>query len=144
MGHELNEPLTASLAPLIGLPVVSLGVDVVEIERIRQITERRPAFVRRVFTAEERRYAQSAADSAERFAARFAAKEATMKALGVGLGGVDFADMAVTKAPSGAPSLVVSGRAAKHATQLGIERFVITLSHSDTVAMAVVAGLGRA
>lgn len=143
MGHELNEPTSISLAPLIGLPVVSLGVDVVEIDRIRRITGRRPGFVRRVFTPDERRYAEAAVDSAERFAARFAAKEATMKALGVGLGGVDFADMSVIRAASGAPSLDVTGRAAERATTLGIERFLVTLSHSDTVAMAVVAGLGR-
>ncbi len=132
----------AALEQLVGLPVVSIGVDVVEIERIRRITASRAGFVERVFTDDEIRYAELARDPGERFAARFAAKEATMKALGVGLGGVDFRDMAVAKAPSGAPSLVVGGRASERADQLGIERWLITLSHSDAVAIAVVAGLG--
>lgn len=132
----------AALEQLVGRSVVSIGVDVVEIDRMRRITEGREGFVRRVFTDGESSYARLARDPGERFAARFAAKEATMKALGVGLGGVDFRDMAVVKASTGAPSLVVTGRAKARADQLGIERWLITLSHSDTIAIAVVAGLG--
>ncbi|MEZ5229253.1 MAG: holo-ACP synthase [Acidimicrobiales bacterium] len=150
MGHELTDAdagfeaaatQAAALEALIGRSVVSIGVDVVEIDRIRRITVSRSGFVRRVYTDDESRYALAARDPAERFAARFAAKEATMKALGVGLGGVDFRDMAVSKAPSGAPSLVVSGRAAIRANELGIGGWLLTLSHSDTIAIAVVAGL---
>ncbi len=155
MGHELTNAdgvdistteaaaaQAVALGALVGRPVVSIGVDVVDIDRIRRITGQRSGFVRRVFTEDEARYAQSARDPGERFAARFAAKEATMKALGVGLGGVDFHDMAVAKAASGAPSLIVTGRAADRAAEAGISHWLITLSHSDTVAMAVVAGLG--
>ena len=130
------------LERLVGLPVLTIGVDVVEIDRLRRITSTRSRFVERVFTDAETAYCRRAVDPAERFAARFAAKEATMKALGVGLGGVDFRDMAVAKAPSGAPSLVVTGRADERARAMGIESWIVTLSHSDTVAMAVVAGLG--
>ncbi len=148
MGNELTNAVSnavalqaAALDRLIGNTVVSIGIDVVEIDRIRRITSSRPGFVRRVYTDDEARYAQFARDPGERFAARFAAKEATMKALGVGLGGVDFRDMAVAKAASGAPSLVVVGRALERAEILGIGQWLISLSHSDTVAIAVVAGL---
>jgi holo-[acyl-carrier protein] synthase len=131
-----------ALGRLVGAPVLTIGVDVVEIDRLRRITSTRPRFVERVFTDAETAYCRRAVDPAERFAARFAAKEATMKALGVGLGGVGFHDMAIAKAASGAPSLVVTGRADERAREMGIVSWIVTLSHSDTVAMAVVAGLG--
>lgn len=126
---------------LLGRAVVAIGADVVEIDRIRRITNERPSFVRRVYTDGEQRYAMSARDSAERFAARFAAKEAGLKALGVGLGGADFVDLEVTKRPSGEPVLKVYGRAAARARMIGIDEWMLTLSHSDEVAYAVVVGL---
>ncbi len=128
---------------IIGRTVVSIGVDVVDIDRMRRIVDRQPRFVDRVFTPSERSYSQQAVDSAERFAARFAAKEAGLKALGVGLGGADFVDLAVDKRASGEPVLIVSGRAAERAEALGIGSWLLTLSHSDTVACAVVVGLSR-
>jgi holo-[acyl-carrier protein] synthase len=128
---------------VIGRPVVSIGVDVVDIDRMRSIVGRQPRFAQRVFTSEERRYCEAAVDPSERFAARFAAKEAGLKALGVGLGGADFVDLAVDKRASGEPVLVVTGRAADRARQLGIGSWLLTLSHSDTVACAVVVGLAE-
>lgn len=130
-----------ALPDLVGRTVVSIGVDVVDIDRMRRIVERQPRFVDRVFTAAEASYSQAAVDSAERFAARFAAKEAGLKALGVGLGGADFVDLAVGKRDSGEPVLVVTGRAAERARALGIGSWLLTLSHSDTVACAVAVGL---
>lgn len=126
---------------LVGRTVVSVGVDVVDIERMRTIVGRQPRFVERVFTTAEREYSEAAVDSAERFAARFAAKEAGLKALGVGLGGADFVDLAVGKRNTGEPVLHVSGRAAERAESLGIAAWLLTLSHSDTVACAVVVAL---
>ena len=131
------------LPELVGRTVVSVGVDVVDIDRMRRIVDRQPRFVDRVFTPAERAYSERAVDSAERFAARFAAKEAGLKALGVGLGGADFVDLAVEKRASGEPVLIVSGRAAERAEALGIGSWLLTLSHSDSVACAVVVGLAR-
>lgn len=130
-----------ALPDIVGRSVVSIGVDVVDIDRMRTIVGRQPRFVERVFTSGERAYSETAADPAERFAARFAAKEAGLKALGVGLGGADFVDLAVDKRESGEPILVVTGRAADRAADLGIDSWLLTLSHSDTVACAVVVGL---
>ncbi len=129
--------------PIVGRTVVAIGVDVVDIDRMRRIVGRQPRFVERVFTEEERAYSERAADPAERFAARFAAKEAGLKALGVGLGGADFVDLAVGKLDSGEPVLDVSGRAQERASAVGIDSWLLTLSHSDTVACAVVVGLAR-
>ncbi len=125
------------LSGLVGSSVVSIGADVVEIDRIRRITTERPRFVERVYTEGERAYCQTAVDPAERFAARFAAKEAVMKALGVGLGGTDFDEIEVVKLETGQPVLRLHGRAKAKATELGIEDWLLTLSHSDTVALAI-------
>ncbi len=117
---------------------MSVGADIVDVDRMRQIVDRQPSFVTRVFTEGEVAYCHAAADPAQRFAARFAAKEAGLKALGVGLGGADFHDFEVVKHESGQPELVVTGRAADRAEALGVGSWLITLSHSDLSALAVV------
>ena len=134
----MDAELSNLAAAAAGAPVISVGADIVDIARIRRIVVDRPAFVARVFTERERRYCESAIDSAERFAARFAAKEAGLKALGVGLGGADFHDFEVIKLETGEPQLVVVGRAKARASELGIGHWLITLSHSDLSAFAVV------
>ncbi|MCL4162619.1 UNVERIFIED_CONTAM: hypothetical protein GTU68_017224 [Idotea baltica] len=108
---------------------------------MRRLVDRHPGFVARVFTDAERDYAEKAKDSAERFAVRFAAKEAVLKVLGVGLGGAKFRDIEVGHLPSGAPTLAVEGKGQALADELGIDSWLITLTHSDTTAGAVVAGL---
>ena len=121
--------------------MIGLGLDAVEIERFRRALARTPTLAERLFTAGERAYGARFPDPAPRLAARFAAKEATMKALGVGLGAFDFHDVEVCNAPSGAPSLRLSGRAAALAGAQGVTAFRVSLTHTDTVAEAVVAAL---
>lgn len=130
------------LSDTIGQVVVAIGADLVDIDRMRTAIERQPRFVERVFTDAERMYCDKRNDPAERYAARFAAKEAVLKALGTGLGGGDFSDIEVIKLDSGKPELQVTGRALAKATELGIERWLITMSHSDHIAQVFVAGLG--
>lgn len=143
MGDRLNAhgPADGFLDALVGRSVVAIGADLVDIDRIRQVIERQPRFVERVFTAEERAYCLKRRDPAERFAARFAAKEAVLKALGTGLGGADFDDIEVVRLDTGQPTLRITGRAKARADQLGIDGWLITLSHADHVAQAVVAAL---
>lgn len=118
--------------------MLGLGVDMVEVDRFRRIMRESPALVERVLTAEERVYARRFSDPAPSVAARFAAKEAVMKALGVGLGAFEFHDVEVVKADSGAPALVLSGAALELSDNKGITRWMISLSHTDTAAIAVV------
>jgi holo-[acyl-carrier protein] synthase len=118
--------------------VVGLGVDVVDMDRFRTVLARRPRLAERVFTEGERRYAFSKADPVPRLAARFAAKEATMKALGVGLGAFRFADAEVVRAPSGEPSIRLGGRAVELAGKRGATRLMLTMTHSDLIAVAFV------
>ena len=63
--------------------MIGIGVDLVEVERMRTALARTPTLVGRLFTEGERAYAEAARDPAERYAARFAAKEAAMKVLGI-------------------------------------------------------------
>lgn len=96
---------------------------------------------RRLFTDEEIALADERGGDAATLAARFAVREATMKALGVGLGAFDFHDVWVRRSSSGAPELVVSGRAALLASDRGVSGWHLSLSHTDSVAIAVVAAL---
>jgi holo-[acyl-carrier protein] synthase len=121
--------------------VVGLGIDAVEVDRFRHVLLRTPGVARRLFTEAERAYGARFSDPAPRLAARFAAKEAAMKSLGVGLGAFSFHDVEVVRAPSGAPSLRVSGAAAALAARRGVTGFRVSITHTDRTAEAVVAAL---
>ncbi len=118
-----------------------IGVDAVDVARFRSALERTPSMRQRLFTDEEISLAVERGNDAATLAARFAVREATMKALGVGLGAFDFHDVWVRKAQSGAPELVISGRAAALATDRGVSGWHLSLSHTESVAIAVVAAL---
>ena len=121
--------------------MIGLGIDSVEVPRFRRVLQRTPTVVNRLFTDGEQAYGARFRDPAARLAARFAAKEATMKALGVGLGAFAFRDVEVVKAPSGAPSLLLRGRAAELASEQGVSAFRLSITHTDLTAEAVVAAL---
>ncbi len=118
--------------------MIALGTDLVDVDRFRRTLARTPTLVAKLFTDGERSYAESASDPAERYAVRFAAKEATMKALGVGLGSIDWHDVEVVRSDGGAPTLRVTGRAAALAADAGIVRWLVSLSHTGATAQAVV------
>ena len=121
--------------------MIGIGNDLVDIDRFRRALERTPKLRERLFTEAERSYADARADPTERYAVRFAAKEAVMKALGVGLGEIQLRDIEVRRADSGAPEIVLHGTAADLAASRGVQRWLVTLSHSETVAQAIVVAL---
>lgn len=121
--------------------MIGIGVDLVEVDRMRTVLARTPTMVEKLFTAGERSYAEAANDPTERYAARFAAKEAVMKALGVGLGAVDWHDIEVVRTERGAPELVVTGRAQELAADAGVTRWMLTLSHTASMAEAIAVAL---
>ena len=118
-----------------------IGIDAVDIQRFRELLIRRPHLRTRLFTEQELTSLSGRVDDAGSLAARFAVREATMKALGVGLGAFDFHDVSVEKLPSGAPGLQVTGRAEQLAISQGVGGWHVSITHTDTVAMAVVAAL---
>jgi len=121
--------------------IVGIGIDIVEIARIRRAVEGQSGarFVDRIYTAGEAKYCRSQRDPVPHFAARFAAKEALFKALGTGWAeGVTWRDVEVTRSGGEAPELQLRGAAAARSRALGTTRVHVTLSHSDTTAVAVV------
>jgi len=120
--------------------ILGLGTDLVEVARIgKSISTFGEKFTFRVFTAVERAYSESKANSTERFAARFAAKEAALKALGTGLSqGLSWTQIEVTNDPSGRPTLQLHGAAETVAAQMGVVRIWLSLSHTHESALAVV------
>jgi holo-[acyl-carrier protein] synthase len=123
------------------LPVIGIGIDAVDVDRFRTVLERRPGMAERLFTDGERAYCARLSDAAPSLAARFAAKEATMKALGVGLGAFRFTDVEVIRLASGRPTLSVRGAAAALAAEQGVARWLVSLTHTSSLAEAVVAAL---
>jgi phosphopantetheine--protein transferase-like protein len=123
--------------------VLGVGVDLCDVERMRQALERTPSLRRRVFTEDERAYCDRRRDPTERYAVRFAAKEAVLKAMGVGLGACALRDIEVVRASSGAPAVALHGSAAKLAAERGIVAWQLSLTHSETLAQATVLALGK-
>ncbi len=117
--------------------IVGLGIDVVEISRIKEMEERWGArFIERVFTKEEIAYCSAKANRAESYAVRFAAKEAFAKALGTGWdGNFQWKDFSVNTEPGGKPSAVLSTSMQKKLQNNNVH---LSLSHSDQYATAVV------
>ena len=122
-----------------GIAVRGIGIDAVDIDKFRRALERTPALRHRVFTTDELAALGDRADDVPGLAARFAAREAAMKVLGVGIGAFELHDVSVSRLSSGQPQLVVIGRAAALASERDISAWHVSLSHTDTVAMAVVA-----
>jgi holo-[acyl-carrier protein] synthase len=113
--------------------VREVGVDIVEIARVRAAVERHgEGFRRRVYTELEWRQCGRSFAS---LAGRFSAKEAVMKALGVG--GMAFRDIEVVRTASGKPEVRLAGRMQRRAERLGVTHITISISHSRDNAVAV-------
>lgn len=122
------------------MSILGIGIDLVDCNRIESSIERfGDRFLRRVFTEGEIAYAQSMKFPARHLAARFAAKEALSKAFGTGIGkAMGWRDLDVQKRESGEPFVVLSGGAEKMASERGVERVWISLSHTDESGMATI------
>ena len=111
------------------MPVIGVGIDVVDIDRFAQSLERTPGLRGRLFTDAE------ATRPVASLAARFAAKEAAVKALGGG--GLAPREIEVTGGGRDAPQLRLHGRAAAVAGARGVE-LQVSLTHSQQLAAAAV------
>jgi holo-[acyl-carrier protein] synthase len=128
------------------MSVIGIGVDLVECARIQHSLDRfGDRFLHRVFTDGEIEYSMSMKFPARHLAARFAAKEAVSKAFGTGIGkAMGWRDLDVRKKPSGEPYLVFAGEAEQLAQARGVTSALVTLSHTDNHAMAMVVLEGAA
>lgn len=123
--------------------IIGIGMDATEIERVeRAIVRFGDRFLRRVFTDGEIAYATRRRNPAPHFAGRFAAKEAAMKALGTGHSqGVLWKDIEVVR-QGGPPQLQFHGGAARRFALLKAGGALLTITHSETLAIAQVLLVG--
>lgn len=118
---------------------LSSGIDLIEIERIREAIERHgDKFVARIFTEYERKECKGRIPS---LAARFAAKEAVAKALGTGIGDVSWLDIEIRGDENNAPRLYLSGMAETKAKEKGLSNWSVSLTHTESQAMALVVAI---
>ncbi|HEY2908332.1 MAG TPA: holo-ACP synthase [Vicinamibacterales bacterium] len=128
---------------IMGSNIIGLGLDATDIERIAATIERYgDRFLSRIFTTGEIAYCTRRHDPAIHFAGRFAAKEAAMKALGTGHShGVLWRDVEVVR-HGGPPQLQLHGGAARRFEKMGGKQSLVTITHSDDLALAQVLVLG--
>ncbi|HLN97896.1 MAG TPA: holo-ACP synthase [Pyrinomonadaceae bacterium] len=120
--------------------IIGIGIDIIEVERIREVLLRTPRFSERVFTPVERSYCDSrGAAAAQHYAARFAAKEAALKALQTGWrGGISWQDVEVGARESSAPYLILHGPVEKLFQKSGATAAHLSISHTSEHAIAQV------
>jgi holo-[acyl-carrier protein] synthase len=120
--------------------ILRTGVDLIEIERIKAaLTRHGQRYLSRIYTPAE---LDLCAGHPESLAARFAAKEAVSKALGCGIGEIAWHEIEILSDDQHAPSLHLHGAAAQKAQQLGLVYWSLSLSHSQSHAIAFVVALG--
>ena len=113
-----------------------VGVDLIEIERIRRALDRYPGFRERCFTDAERAYCDSRKNPAQSYAGRFAGKEAVGKALGLGVArAFAWREIEIVGRPK--PSVRLSGRLAARAEHVGVRAIDLSMTHSRELAQAV-------
>lgn len=115
---------------------MQIGIDLIEIDRVRKTIARYPSFTRRCFTDVERSYCESRPNPPQHYAARFAGKEAVGKALGFGVA-VHFAWREVEIAGRPKPAVRLSGRLAARAERLGFSSIDLSMTHSKELAAAI-------
>ncbi len=119
--------------------VLGVGIDVVEVTRIRAAWERHGArFMERILVPAELAYCASQPDPAPSLAARFAAKEAVSKAFGTGIGGqLGWHDIEILRLESGQPSVRLLGKGAELLSARGGRTVHVSLTHAVAYAAAV-------
>jgi holo-[acyl-carrier protein] synthase len=129
--------IALSSTPITGRPSdVHVGVDLIEIERIRRALDRYPGFKDRCFTAAEQAYCDSRRNPAQSYAGRFAGKEAVGKALGFGVArAFAWTEIEIVGRPK--PSVVLRGRLAGWAESRGAGAIDLSMTHSRELASAV-------
>ena len=120
--------------------IISIGIDIIEVVRIREVLLRTPRFAERVFTTAERAYCDSrGVVAAQHYAVRFAAKEAALKALQTGWrGGITWQDVEISARESGAPFLIFRGQVLEVFNKFGATATHLSMSHTTQHAIAQV------
>ncbi len=125
------------------METLAIGIDIVELDRIRGVHERHgERFLERVLTPAERQLAARRRDPTTFLAGRFAVKESVLKVLGTGLSqGLGWQSISVLREPSGAPRVFLHGAALARARSLGIGNILVSISHGRDHAVAQAVGV---
>ncbi len=119
--------------------IAGIGVDIIEVARIKRVLEKNPAFRSKVYTEQEIAYCESKADPGLSYAVRFAAKEAFMKALGTGWNHeVSWSEIETVICSGGSPELVISGNTKVALQSRNITNCHLSLSHEKEYSVACV------
>jgi holo-[acyl-carrier protein] synthase len=118
------------------MEIAGIGLDIVEIPRLRKIIRKNPEFVARAFTESEIRYCSQKRDNISCLALRFAAKEAIFKALSTGLNGFSW-QMIEIVSDNGRPEAILYSDLRQYVQDADIGMFEISLTTSDNIAAAV-------
>ncbi|MCY6371285.1 holo-ACP synthase [Clostridium ganghwense] len=116
--------------------IIGIGVDIVEISRIKKAMERNSNFINKLFSKNEIEYLQSRNMRVESVAGRFAAKEAVSKALGTGFREFEFKDIEIDRTTLGKPIVLLKGKAKKMDRKWGQYKIHLSISHSKENAIA--------
>ena len=135
----MSDGISITLPP--GGVLVGLGADLIEVERVRGVLELQgPRFLERVFTDEERAYCSRMAHPHKHYAARFAAKEAVSKCFTTGIGAeIGWRSVSIYHGARNQPLVRLDDKAQALLAQIGATHVLVTLSHTESHAMAVAA-----
>jgi holo-[acyl-carrier protein] synthase len=115
-----------------------IGIDIIDIDRVRKSVERTPRFLHRVFTAQELDYCMSKTNPYPSLAVRFAAKEAVRKLHPLFSSGIKYQEVEIVIKQDGRPEICLHGRAEEKGRQAEIKSLAVSLSHADKQAVAAV------
>lgn len=124
------------------MEILGIGIDLVEVGRIERAIARHEGFVPRVFSARERERCEDCARPGRRYAACFAAKEASTKALGTGVRGLSWREVEMLVDEGGRPYMKLSGNAGEIAARHGVEKILVSVSHTRDMAVAIAQAVG--
>ena len=118
--------------------MIGIGVDLCSISKIEKCITQNPRFLQKYYSPSEQRYLEHKNQSKfQSAAAMFAAKEAFLKAFGLGIGELSFAEISLEHEPSGRPYIQLSGKAKNHFESHHAKSIHVALSHEGDMAVAI-------
>ena len=116
---------------------MSVGIDITDVKKIEELSNRHKGFIERVYTPREINYCKRKRNKYQHFAGRFAAKESILKAIGTGwTNNIKWTDIEILNDPSGKPKVVVHGKLKELLEKKRIKDILISISHNRSYAVA--------
>lgn len=120
------------------MEIFGIGIDIIEVTRVKSAIERHKRFIDKIFVPEEIKSSSRGAFRYEELAGRFAVKEAVLKAIKTGWRqGISYQDIIILNEKSGAPYVVLSGKAKEICENLNISKIFISISHTKELAIGL-------